>query len=112
MARRSEELVTEIRAQRQRLGEEFEALFSLDQVRDEVRREPTAWLLGGALAGALASRFLMPMAFGLASGWLKGKVKDTVKDLLVDAIRGKAPRGGADEGETVAAAFSARSARD
>ena len=112
MARRSEELVTEIRAQRQRLGAEFEALFSLDQVRDQVRSEPTAWLLGGVVTGALASRFLMPMAFGLASGWLKGKAKDTVMDLLVGAIRGRAPRGEADEAETVAAAFSARSARD
>jgi hypothetical protein len=103
VARRSEELVAEIRERRQRLGEAAETLFSLDQVRQHVRNEPTAWLLGGALTGAIASRFLMPMAVNMAGGWLKGKVKDTALGLLVTAIRGRrTPEDGGDETESAA----------
>lgn len=57
MPRRTEELVNEIRTRRRRVRVEVEELLSTEDLARRVRRDPAAWIAGGALLGILAGRF-------------------------------------------------------
>ena len=58
MARRADELVREIRARRRNVKQAVEDLLSTHELARRIRRDPWAWLAGGAAAGMAVGRFL------------------------------------------------------
>ena len=91
MARRQDELVAAIRAERRQLRQEIDAFLALEPLKTQIREHPGPWLLGGLLAGAMAARYLVAPLWRqrgqLARTWVRSKLKDGVLSLVTASVR-------------------------
>ena len=101
MARRSDELVREIRARRRGVTQAVEDLLSTHEVARRIRRHPWAWLAGGTAAG-LAAGGLLPRTVmaGARRGFTQAvvpRLKTAVVGLVAAAFAARGQDGDAND---------------
>ena len=99
--RQTNELVEQIRLQRQRVARSLGVSEWLEGTVAHARRHPLLWIVGGTAVGALSARLLVPVLLrasrGVASHWLHSTIQGGVLSLAQGALWSFWPPGVPDE---------------
>ncbi len=90
MARRQDELVAAIRAQRLELQAVTRELMALEPLKAHIRAHPVPWLIGGAVLGGLLIRFAVKPMWrrrgALAGQWLRTRLRESLLRLVTATL--------------------------